>query len=114
MPRSTPPSAPVEHAGTDHAAAPVASSPAPADLTPPADRVYVDGIEGELARLLIVDAQGEWRPYHLPLRVLPSGLKENTWISLHSAPQPEPPWAERVRGLRARLGRDDDGSDFSL
>ncbi len=118
MPRSTPPSPPA-------AASAVASGPRPHPETPslagsppaaalPADQVYVDGIEGEIARLLIVDARGEWQPFHLPLRVLPPGLKENTWLVLHSRSQPPPPWADSVRSLRARLGRDDDGGDFSL
>ena len=75
MPRSTPPSPPA-------AASAVASGPRPHPETPslaasppaaalPADQVYVDGIEGEIARLLIVDASGEWQPFHLPRRVLP-------------------------------------------
>ena len=121
MPRSRPPSLPpfardaaaATDAGID-AAPPSASSPAPASASHAGDWVYVDGIEDDMARVLIIDSAGEWQPFFLPLRVLPAGLKENTWISLHSHRQPSPPWADSVRALRERLGRDDDGGDFSL
>lgn len=121
MPRSRPPSLPAAAEPADAAAdasldamPPSYSPPASASTSHAGDWVYVDGVEDDLARLLIVDSAGEWQAFHLPLRVLPAGVKENTWISLRSHIQPAPPWADSVRSLRERLGRDDDGGDFSL
>lgn len=104
------------------AAAPAGHAPATATATDlaaqvpasPAAQVYVDGIEGDLARLLIVDGAGQWQPFHMPLSVLPAGLKDNTWIALHAQPTSPPPFAAGTPSLRARLGSTDDGSDFSL
>ena len=98
------------------ASPPPARSTYPAAKVPasPASHVYVDGIEGDLARLLIVDGAGQWQPFHMPLSVLPPGLQENTWIALHAQPTSPPPFAAGTPSLRARLGADDDGSDFSL
>ena len=111
------PSVPTSPTGHTAATSPAPARPTDAAAkipTSPAAHVYVDSIEGVLARLLIVDGAGEWQPFHMPLSVLPSGLKENSWIALHAQPTSPPPAAADTPSLRARLGADDDGGDFSL
>jgi len=73
-----------------------------------AARVFVDAIEGEVARLLLgVEA------FEVPVRLLPPGAKEGSWLrlSLELAPPPPPDSADV---LRRRLGQDDDGGDIKL
>lgn len=93
---------------------PATPAAAPQAAAPPTHLAYVDAIEGDVARVLFADRAGEWRPFTLPLHVLPADIKENSWVSLRGHTHDPPPWAESVRSLRARLGRDDDGGDFSL
>jgi hypothetical protein len=69
--------------------------------------VFVDAIEGGIARLL-----AGTEAFSVPVRLLPAGTKEGTWLSLSFAAAPPPP--DAAAEIRRRLGRDDDGGDIKL
>ena len=74
---------------------------------PGAALLFIDAIEGTHARLLSgVDA------FDVPLRLLPAGATEGTWLRLSLTPAPAPP--DEAEALRAKLVRDDDGGDIKL
>lgn len=75
---------------------------------------YVDAIEEGVARLVLRDTHGAWRSYHLPASVLPADARENTWIEIAITRTAAPPDAEAAGPLRERLGRNEQGGDFSL
>ena len=71
--------------------------------------LFVDAIEAGTARLLLgVDA------FTLPVRLLPAGAKEGSWLRLSFELAPAPPDADDDGALRRKLGRDDDGQNFKL
>jgi hypothetical protein len=70
-------------------------------------RLFVDAIEGGIARLLAgTDA------FSVPVRLLPAGTKEGSWLSASFVAVPAPP--DAAAEIRRRLGRDDDGGDIKL
>jgi hypothetical protein len=69
--------------------------------------LFVDAIEGTRARLLAgVDA------FDVPVRLLPPGATEGTWLRWSLTPAPAPP--DEAEALRDKLARDDDGDDIKL
>jgi hypothetical protein len=69
--------------------------------------LFVDAIEGGIARLLAgTDA------FSVPVRLLPPGTKEGTWLSASFVAVPPPP--DTGGDIRRRLGRNDDGGDIQL
>ena len=68
--------------------------------------VFVDGVEGDRARLLLgSDA------FTVPVALLPDGAGEGTWLQITAAvttPQADP------EALRRKLGRDDPGGPIKL
>lgn len=106
-----------------------AADPRASGPTCAAHCVYVDGIEGDIARLLIAHPQpgqpdpassspaqsDDWREYRLPLHVLPPGLREGDWLNLTLQRVATPTsLMSAAPTLRRELGQDDDGGDFSL
>ncbi len=75
---------------------------------PTSPLLFVDAVEGETARLVLSGGQA----FSVPLRLLPPGAKEGTW--LHASFALAPPPADAGAEIRARLGRDDDGGDIKL
>ena len=70
-------------------------------------KLFVDAIEGGMARLLAgTDA------FSVPVRLLPAGTKEGTWLSASFTAVPAPP--DTAGEIRRRLGRGDDGGDIKL
>jgi len=70
-------------------------------------KLFVDAIEGGMARLLAgADA------FSVPVRLLPAGTKEGTWLSASFTAVPAPP--DTGGEIRRRLGRGDDGGDIKL
>jgi len=92
------------------------TKPKPKPEAPPeaprTTRAFIDGVESGVARLLMADASGEWRTFHLPALALPAGAKEGSWIEL--AVRSVPPPQSEARALREHLGRSDPGGNFSL
>lgn len=82
----------------------VASSGVP----PASPLVYVDAVEGEIARLVLSGGTA----FSVPVRLLPPGAKEGSWLQASFALAPPPP--DHAAEIRARLGRDDDGGDIKL
>jgi len=69
--------------------------------------LFVDAIEGGIARLLAgTDA------FSVPVRLLPPGTKEGTWLSASFVAASTPP--DTGAEIRRRLGRNDDGGDIEL
>jgi hypothetical protein len=69
--------------------------------------VFVDAIDGDHARLLLgVDA------FEVPLRLLPAGVREGSWLRLSMKEAPAPP--DEGAAIREKLGRDDGGGDIEL
>ena len=69
--------------------------------------LFVDSIDGAHARLL----RGE-EAFDVPVRLLPAGAKEGTWLSLSLKPPGAVP--DEGEQLRRKLRRDDDGGDIKL
>jgi hypothetical protein len=69
--------------------------------------LFVDAIEGEIARLL-----AETEAFSVPVRLLPPGTREGTWLSATFVAVPPPP--DDAAEVRRRLGRHDDGGDIKL
>jgi len=69
--------------------------------------LFVDAIEGGTARLL-----AGTEAFSVPVRLLPPGTKEGTWLSASFVAVPAPP--DPAGEIRRRLGRDDDGGDIKL
>ncbi len=72
-----------------------------------ATTLFVDAIENGIARLLA----GK-EAFSVPVRLLPPGTKEGTWLSASFVAVPAPP--DAAAEIRQRLGRDDDGGDLKL
>ena len=79
----------------------------PPEPHPPggATRAFVDGIEGDTARLLM----GE-EVFEIPAALLPEAAQEGSWIEIAVIPPPADDTEER----RRRLGADDLGGDIEL
>lgn len=93
---------------------PTARPKPPSPTEPPrVTRAFLDGLEAGVARLLLQDAQGEWRSYHLPAVVLPKDAQEGGWLELSARSIPPPPDLD-AHVLREQLGRSDRGGNFSL
>lgn len=93
---------------------PTATAKPPSSTAPPrVTRVFLDGLEAGVARLLLADEQGEWRSYHLPAAVLPKDAQEGGWLEFSARSIPPPPDLD-ARALREQLGRGDRGGNFSL
>ncbi|HXJ21320.1 MAG TPA: hypothetical protein VMT03_13905 [Polyangia bacterium] len=69
--------------------------------------LFVDAIEGGIARLL-----AGTEAFSVPVRLLPPGTREGTWLSASFVVVPPPP--DRGEQIRRRLGRNDDGGDIKL
>ena len=69
--------------------------------------LFVDAIEGDIARLLLDD-----ETFEVPARLLPEAAKEGSWLRPSFSIAPAPPDGGAV--IRRRLGRDDDGGDIKL
>ena len=69
--------------------------------------LFVDAIEGGIARLL-----AGTEAFSVPVRLLPAGTKEGSWLSASFAAVSAPP--DAAVEIRRRLGRDDDGGDIKL
>jgi hypothetical protein len=69
--------------------------------------LFVDSIEGDVARLLLGD-----EAFEIPARLLPEGAKGGSWLRPSFALAPAPP--DEGAAIRRRLGRDDDGGDIKL
>lgn len=74
---------------------------------------YIDAVESGVARLLLRDADGEWRGHNLPAAILPAGAKENTWLEI-SLRVTTPPKDQDGPDLRRKLGAGDKGGDIVL
>ncbi|HVT07147.1 MAG TPA: hypothetical protein VHO67_06800 [Polyangia bacterium] len=70
--------------------------------------LFVDAVEAETARL--VGAGGA--AFTVPLRLLPAGAKEGSWLRASFVLVDPPP--DDGAQIRARLGRGDDGGDIKL
>lgn len=70
--------------------------------------LFVDAIEGDTARILVSGGTA----FSIPVRLLPAGAKEGTWLRASFAIAPAPP--DDAAEIRRRLGRDDDGGDIKL
>ena len=81
--------------------------PAGPDRVSTRTRAFVDGIEDDVARLII----GE-RTFHLPISTLPSGAREGDWVTIAIATATPP--ATDTEALRKKLSRDDPGGDIKL
>jgi len=75
---------------------------------PPRSSVlYVDAIEGGRARLLLDE-----EAFSVPVRVLPEGAREGTWIKLSAGVVPAPP--SDAAAIRKKLAKDDPGGPIKL
>ncbi|HXU63626.1 MAG TPA: hypothetical protein VN962_18135 [Polyangia bacterium] len=81
-------------------------APGAAPAAPPL--LFVDAIEGERARLVISGGAS----FSVPVRLLPAGVKEGSWLHASFVVAPPPP--DGAAEIRARLGRGDDGDDIKL
>lgn len=70
--------------------------------------LFVDAVEGESARLVLPGGSA----FSVPVRLLPPGAKEGSWLQASFALAPAPP--DDAAEIRARLGQGDDGSDIKL
>jgi len=113
-PASSPGPAPtVGAAGT----APTAGTvPAAVDTSPAAGgrdsrsaSLFVDAVEGGVARLL-----DDGVTFSLPARLLPPGVGEGDWVDVAIAPVAAPPDARAADRLRERLAKDDPDGDITL
>jgi hypothetical protein len=84
--------------------------------TPPATTTtaaFVDSVDSGIARILLPDPAGDWRGYSLPAHLLPTTVKEGSWLHLTVTASPPPADADSLP-LRQKLGQADDGKDLSL
>jgi hypothetical protein len=81
---------------------PPASSAATADTL-----LFVDQIENGWAHLLLGETA-----FDVPVRLLPHGTKEGTWLRWSFAVGPPPPDAGAA--IRRKLQQGDDGGDIKL
>jgi hypothetical protein len=70
-------------------------------------RLFVDAIDNGMARLL-----AGTEAFSVPVRLLPAGTKEGSWLSASFTAVPAPP--DAADEIRRRLGRGDDGGDIKL
>ena len=70
--------------------------------------LFVDAVEADTARLVATGGVA----FTVPLRLLPPGAKEGSWLRASFA-LADPPPDDGAR-IRARLGRGDDGGDIKL
>jgi hypothetical protein len=69
--------------------------------------LFVDQIDDGWAHLLL----GE-QAFDVPLRLLPTGTKEGTWLRWSFAAAPPPP--DQAAAIRRKLQKGDDGGDIKL
>ena len=74
----------------------------------PSPLLFVDAIDGQMARLLLSGGAS----FSVPVRLLPAGVKEGSWLHASFVVAPPPP--DGAAEIRARLGRGDDGADIKL
>jgi hypothetical protein len=79
----------------------------PGRAKPPGPPLFVDAIEGGVARLLLGT-----RAFALPAALLPAGVKEGGWVTVRVAPTSAPP--DDTEAIRAALAKDDPGGDIEL
>ena len=73
-------------------------------------RLFVDAVEGGVARLL----DGE-QVFTLPARLLPPGVGEGMWVDVAiTGPVAAPADTDEAERLRDRLSEDDPGGDITL
>ncbi len=70
--------------------------------------LFVDAIEADTARLVMSGGTA----FSMPVRLLPPGVKEGSWLRASFALAPAPP--DDAAEIRRRLGRGDDGGDIKL
>jgi hypothetical protein len=71
--------------------------------------LFVDQLENGWAHLLL----GE-DAFDVPVRLLPAGTKEGTWLRWSFAPTPAPADADTGAAIRRKLQQGDDGGDIKL
>jgi hypothetical protein len=69
--------------------------------------LFVDQIDAGWAHLVL----GE-EAFDVPLRLLPAGTKEGSWLRSAFAPAPPPP--DEAAAIRRKLQKGDDGGDIKL
>ncbi|HVY36567.1 MAG TPA: hypothetical protein VHM31_01490 [Polyangia bacterium] len=70
--------------------------------------LFVDAVEADTARLVAAGGVA----FTLPVRWLPPGAKEGSWLRASFVLADPPP--DDGAQIRARLGRGDDGGDIKL
>jgi len=74
----------------------------------PSPLLFVDAVEGDTARLVLSGGAA----FSVPVRLLPPGAKEGSWLQASFTLAPPPP--DDAAEIRARLGKGDDGGDIKL
>lgn len=76
-------------------------------------QAYIDTVESGVARVLLQDADGEWRGHSLPAAILPQEAREGSWLEI-SFKIIAPPEGQKGPKLRDKIGHGDKGGDIVL